>query len=95
MSGKSMYTIAKEIGRTIMSKIEDAIKSAPYTRQKDGKVISVENGTATVDMGDKIYSKIRILDGFSPQKNDIVIVIVPNNDISRAYILGKLSNFGG
>jgi len=66
------------------------IDDAPYTRETRGRVISSGLDGYTIDINGKQFTNVMVLNGIALSTNDIVIVIIPNNQTSNMYILGKL-----
>lgn len=71
--------------------IDMQIASAPYTTVKTGRVISKEQDGYIVDINGVQYGKLMVLNGVSLTANNIVQLLVPNNNMSNMFILGKLS----
>jgi len=71
--------------------IDMQITNAPYTTVKTGRVISKEQDGYIVDINGVQYGKLMVLNGVSLTANNIVQLLVPNNNMSNMFILGKLS----
>jgi len=71
--------------------IDMQIANAPYTTVKTGRVISKEQDGYVVDVNGVQYGKLSVLNGVALTANNIVQLVVPNNNMSNMFILGKLS----
>lgn len=67
------------------------IANAPYTTVKTGRVISKEQDGYIVEINGVQYGKLMVLNGVTLTANNIVQLLVPNNNMSNMFILGKLS----
>ena len=67
------------------------IENAPYTTIKTGRVISKQQDGYVVEINGVQYGKLMVLNGVSLTANNIVQLLVPNNNMSNMFILGKLS----
>lgn len=66
------------------------LKSAPFDRTIDGRVIEHTATGYSVLVNDITYTNLLVLNAVSLSTNDIVKIVVPNNQDSNMFILGKL-----
>ena len=88
-----MDNLSKEAMEALMSGIEylvnQAIANAPFARVKSGKIQNVNSdGTYSVIIDGKTYSKIPAINSGVFSANDIVRIIIAQNDYSNMFILG-------
>ena len=63
---------------------------APYNRMLTGRVTASTIDGYSVIVNDVTFTKLLVLNGVILSVNDIVQIIVPNNQSSNMFILGKL-----
>jgi len=66
-------------------------EDAPYTRFVTGIVEEIKIDGYTVKINGTSYTKLMVLNGVSLSVNNTVQVVIPNNQDSNMFILGKLS----
>lgn len=67
------------------------MEDAPYSKVKTGRIISKQVDGYVVEINGVQYDKLMVLNGVALVTNDIVQLIIPNNQMSNMFILGKLS----
>lgn len=65
--------------------------NAPYTRFKTGRVTSIGVNGTTVMINGTTYADLLRMTGTTLAVNDMVEIVIPNNQDSNMFILGKLT----
>lgn len=66
------------------------IEIAPYTRIENGLIKAVTLDGYTVEINEKLYPNVLVLNSVSLSVNNTVKVMIPNNQYSNMFILGKI-----
>lgn len=69
----------------------ELVGNAPYTRFKTGLVTAIGVDGTTVLIDGEEYTNLMKLNGVTLVVNDSVEVVIPNNQDSNMFILGKLT----
>lgn len=64
--------------------------NAPYTRFKTGRVTAIGVNGTTVMIDGTTYADLLRMTGTTLAVNDMVEIVIPNNQDSNMFILGKL-----
>ena len=86
ISGKK---VAEAINTAISNAVHQVFEKTPYDKQRDGKIIAINNGILTVEIDKKIYTNVPVLRNAGELRiGDIVKCIIPNNQTSQMYATG-------
>lgn len=66
------------------------IEIAPYARIENGLIKAVTLDGYTVEINEKLYPNVLALNSVSLSVNNTVKVMIPNNQYSNMFILGKI-----
>lgn len=70
--------------------IKKELLSAPFDKTKNGQVTKVSPQGYTVYIENKEYPNMLAIDGVEIHEGDIVVCVLPNGQMSQAFILGRL-----
>lgn len=70
--------------------VDRKILTAPHVRMLTGRVTATSTTGYTVLVNNISYTNLLVLNAVALSINDIVQIIVPNNQDSNMFILGKL-----
>ena len=79
-----------ELKKGIIGYVKNYMNNAGYDKTVVGIVKSVNGTKSTVVINQIEYSNIPKLDYVTVTENDIVKVVIPQNNYSNMFILGKL-----
>ena len=71
--------------------VNELRENAPYTRFKTGRVTSIGVNGTTVMIDGTIYTDLLRMTGTTLDVDDMVEIVIPNNQDSNMFILGKLT----
>lgn len=85
--------IREAIEKRINNEIERLSSSLSFNKLKRGIIQEINVNGYTIKIENSIYRNIKILEQNKEIKvGDVVEVIIPNNQYSQMFILGKLVN---
>jgi len=81
----------KTLSKVIINAINQISASLPYNCVKYGTIIAdLGNGKYTVNIDNNIEITVPSLVGGSYSINDKIVILIPNNNKEKQFILGKI-----
>ena len=85
--GAKIREAIKQFGVNIKS---DIARNAPFNKNVNGRIVGITAGGYTVQIQTRTYTNMPAINAGELKINDIVACCIPNNQMSQAYIVGKL-----
>lgn len=90
LNGNNGKDIREAIERFVKNLVKANIEKAPFNKTKNGRVVTVSPQGYTVEIENKLYPNMLSVNGAILNEGDVVACVVPNNQMSQAYISGRL-----
>ena len=90
LNDKSGKSIREAIERFVKNLVKTGVQKAPFNKTKNGRIVSISPTGYTVEIENKEYPNMLAIDGVYLEVGNVVVCSVPNNQMSQAYIVGRL-----